>query len=154
MKITRMSVGDGFLPDGAAETEQTAMANEVASLEISSFAIEGNQAIVRADFNNAGLEADFYYRELGLFARPVGGREILYCAGFWTDARAALLDRLDATVSSRSTQTSVDNLQAGCGALQATVDAVQTSVSTINTNTAGLDTRIGRPADAYSSWFI
>jgi hypothetical protein len=58
--------------------------------------------------------------------------------GFWTDARAALLDRLDTTISSRATQTSVDTK-----ASQASVDSIDTKLG-VNTAAAGTATVFAR----------
>ncbi len=68
LDLTRMALGDGALPGGETEQQQTDLINEVLTENLVSLVAADATVTARADFSNAALVADLEARELGLFA--------------------------------------------------------------------------------------
>lgn len=79
LTFTRCAIGDGELPYGTDLCDLTTLVSEKMSLLINSVAFKSaGHAIVRTTYNNRNVTAEFYVRELGLFARDPDVGEILY----------------------------------------------------------------------------
>lgn len=79
IEFTKVLIGDGRVPDGKTFQEMTALANTKLALGIQSVDfVEDGRVDVTAIIDNSGLEVGFFVREIGLFAKRVGGAEVLY----------------------------------------------------------------------------
>ena len=79
LHFTRMSVGDGILPDGTDLRQATAMMHKVMDLPIVAVTPSSSgTATIEAVMRNQGVVEPFYARELAVFAQDVNGNEILY----------------------------------------------------------------------------
>ncbi|MEA4893540.1 MAG: hypothetical protein VB085_13465 [Peptococcaceae bacterium] len=81
LELTRVAVGSGILPTGGSMINRSALISEEMSLPISDVIIgsASASALVEVLLSNAVLDAGFYFREVGIFARhPTTGTEVLY----------------------------------------------------------------------------
>lgn len=89
IEFTKVLIGDGRVPEGKTFQEMTALVNTKLALGIQSVDfVEDGRVDVTAIIDNSGLEVGFFVREIGLFAKPVDGAEILYAytnAGDYAD---------------------------------------------------------------------
>ena len=80
--FTRLAMGDGFLPPNTPIREMTRMVNQVISLPITRRRKNADGTVLMGGrFSNSAIDSEFFYRELGLFARSEDGVEYLYCYG-------------------------------------------------------------------------
>lgn len=81
LEFTRIAVGDGKLPAGKTPLTMTDLAHHLFDVQIREVYSDSEaQATVLGTFSNEDNETEWYYRELGLFAKdPATGAEILYC---------------------------------------------------------------------------
>lgn len=76
--ITRIGLGDGRLGSAQAAT-MTALANQVSTVPITEALTTGGGIVdIRASIRPQDVPADFYWREVGVFARLEDGQEGLY----------------------------------------------------------------------------
>ena len=89
IEFTKVLIGDGRVPDGKVFQDMTELVNTKLALGIQNVDfVEDGRVDVTAIINNNGLETGFFVREIGLFAKPVDGAEILYAytnAGDYAD---------------------------------------------------------------------
>ena len=89
IEFTKVLIGDGRVPDGKVFQDMTELVNTKLALGIQNVDfVEDGRVDVTAIINNNGLETGFFVREIGLFAKPVDGVEILYAytnAGDYAD---------------------------------------------------------------------
>ena len=89
IEFTKVLIGDGRVPDGKVFQDMTELVNTKLALGIQNVDfVEDGRVDVVAIINNNGLETGFFVREIGLFAKPVDGAEILYAytnAGDYAD---------------------------------------------------------------------
>ena len=79
IEFTKVLIGDGRVPDGKVFQDMTELVNTKLALGIQNVDfVEDGRVDVTAIINNNGLETGFFVREIGLFAKPVDGAEILY----------------------------------------------------------------------------
>lgn len=87
LKATKIAVGSGYMPAGATVKTMTALSATVKELEINKVEkLPEGDFVFGGMFSNADLEAPFYYRELGLFAKVINTDgtetdEVLYAYG-------------------------------------------------------------------------
>ena len=93
LRFSRVTVGDGFLPEGQDKKKMTEPVHFVRDLPIHSITVPtfNNQngeaqnvgtATIQAVMTNQGIQQGFFVRELGLFAQdPDTGVEVLYAYG-------------------------------------------------------------------------
>lgn len=78
LHLTRVGVGDGMLGSGSF-VSKTALISEKMSLPIDAIRQSGNTASVIALLSNSNLEQEFYFKEMGIYARdPDTNQEGLY----------------------------------------------------------------------------
>ena len=89
IEFTKVLIGDGRVPDGKVFQDMAELVNTKLALGIQNVDfVEDGRVDVTAIINNNGLETGFFVREIGLFAKPVDGAEILYAytnAGDYAD---------------------------------------------------------------------
>ena len=89
IEFTKVLIGDGRVPDGKVFQDMTELVNTKLALGIQNVDfVEDGRVDVTAIINNNGLETGFFVREIGLFAKPVDGAEVLYAytnAGDYAD---------------------------------------------------------------------
>ena len=89
IEFTKVLIGDGRVPDGKVFQDMTELVNTKLALGIQNVDfVEDGRVDVTAIINNNSLETGFFVREIGLFAKPVDGAEILYAytnAGDYAD---------------------------------------------------------------------
>ena len=89
IEFTKVLIGDGRVPDGEVFQDMTELVNTKLALGIQNVDfVEDGRVDVTAIINNNGLETGFFVREIGLFAKPIDGAEILYAytnAGDYAD---------------------------------------------------------------------
>jgi hypothetical protein len=81
LQFTKIQIGDGQL-SGQLPGDMTALINskkDVAIIKLSTLA--NGKASLKGTFNNSGLAAGYYFREIGVFATDPDLGEILYCYG-------------------------------------------------------------------------
>jgi hypothetical protein len=81
LQFTKIQIGDGQL-SGQLPGDMTALISskkDVAIIKLSTLA--NGKASLKGSFNNSGLVAGFYFREIGVFATDPDLGEILYCYG-------------------------------------------------------------------------
>ena len=79
IKFTKVLIGDGRVPEGKTFQEMTALVNTKLALGIQNLDfVEDGRVDVTAIIDNSGLEVGFFVREIGLFAKQVGGADVLY----------------------------------------------------------------------------
>ena len=79
IECTKVLIGDGRVPEGKTFQEMTALVNTKLALGIQNVDfVEDGRVDVTAIIDNSGLEVGFFVREIGLFAKQVGGAEVLY----------------------------------------------------------------------------
>ena len=84
--FTRCAVGSGtFDPETDDPRDQTALINSVASVPITIVRKESDGVAVVADMDNLIIPGGTAIRELGIFAQPNGGSEILFAYGYTED---------------------------------------------------------------------
>ena len=81
LEFTRIAVGDGKLGTGQTPIMMENLVHWLFDVQISEVRSDSEaQATVLGTFSNKDNETEYYYRELGLFAKdPATGAEILYC---------------------------------------------------------------------------
>ena len=81
LHFTRIAVGDGKLPAGQTPFMRTDLVHRLFDVKIREIYYDSeSQATVMGTFSNVDNETEWYYRELGLFAKdPATGAEILFC---------------------------------------------------------------------------
>lgn len=80
IEFTKIVVGDGLMPAGKLAEDMTSIVHAVITVDITKIKVLGDgKVIVGGIFNNSTLTNDFYYREIGLFAKDLDEGEILYC---------------------------------------------------------------------------
>ena len=89
IEFTKVLIGDGRVPDGKVFQDMTELVNTKLALGIQNVDfVEDGRVDVTAIIDNSGLEVGFFVREIGLFAKPVDGAEVLYAytnAGDYAD---------------------------------------------------------------------
>ena len=79
IEFTKVLIGDGRVPEGKTFQEMTALVNTKLALGIQNVDfVEDGRVDVTAIIDNSGLEVGFFVREIGLFAKQVGGADVLY----------------------------------------------------------------------------
>ena len=79
IEFTKVLIGDGRVPEGKTFQEMTALVNTKLALGIQNVDfVENGRVDVTAIIDNSGLEVGFFVREIGLFAKQVGGADVLY----------------------------------------------------------------------------
>ena len=79
IEFTKVLIGDGRVPEGKTFQEMTALVNTKLALGIQNVDfVEDGRVDVTAIIDNSGLEVGFFVREIGLFAKQVGGSDVLY----------------------------------------------------------------------------
>lgn len=88
LKFTRMAIGDGFAYDTTVAKGFKNLVHEVLSLDITKKEVIDSATVkITSAFTNTDVNAEFYYREVGLFAQdPDTGQEVLYAYGNRNDA--------------------------------------------------------------------
>lgn len=83
--FTRCAIGSGtFNPNTSDPRDRTALINQIASTGITIVRKEDDGVAVVADMDNTIIPGGTAIRELGLFAKPNGGTEILFAYGYTT----------------------------------------------------------------------
>jgi phage-related tail fiber protein len=77
INFSKVAVGDGELGANVL-ADLTALINQKQLANLSHITVSGNKATLRAVLSNKTTTADFYMRELGIFAKDSSGTEILY----------------------------------------------------------------------------
>lgn len=81
LNFSKIKMGDGEITTQAAAT-LTDLINPVVVLDIGGIKSGSNYVTLQADFNNTGLSAGFYWREVGVFVTdPDTNAAVLYCYG-------------------------------------------------------------------------
>lgn len=80
LKITRVWLGDGKIPDGFTVKEMKMMVNPILELPVVDFRLDGvGTSVMECEKKNADLAYGFFARELGIYARdPDTEAEVLY----------------------------------------------------------------------------
>lgn len=79
LKFTRVSAGDGRMPDGQNIQNMTAMVHHIRDLRVETINVTGvGTATIQTVMSNKGLAAGFFVREIGLWAQDPDGGEVLY----------------------------------------------------------------------------
>ena len=79
--ITRLAIGDGFIPDGETYDRLNALVSEVYSPSlIGKGILAADLAELRFDYTSAITNEGFWFREIGIFAEGLEGNEVLYAA--------------------------------------------------------------------------
>lgn len=77
--FTRFKAGDGYLPEGQDGTELTDLVSEVLDFDITDTDDSRTGLVaITGGFDSGDVEEDFYFRELGIFARGEDNAEVLY----------------------------------------------------------------------------
>lgn len=82
--FTRCAIGSGTFPTGSDPRDRTALINPVVSVPVTIVVKESDGVAVKADADNTVIPAGTYIRELGIYAQPNGGSEILFAYGYTT----------------------------------------------------------------------
>ena len=87
IKITRVSVGDGYLPDGTVIKDMTELIHEVRDVPINRKQVIGDgHAQIDTIISNMGLTSPYRLREVGVWAVDNDtGEEVLYAYGNYGD---------------------------------------------------------------------
>ena len=89
IEFTKVLIGDGRETKRKTFQEMTALVNTKLALGIQNVDfVEDGRVDVTAIIDNSGLEVGFFVREIGLFAKQVGGADVLYAytnAGDYAD---------------------------------------------------------------------
>lgn len=81
LKFTKFKLGDGE-SNGRAIAQLTDLISLKKEVEISKLKIQNSKVTVGCNFDNTGVEAGFYWRELGIYAEdPDTNAEVLYLYG-------------------------------------------------------------------------
>lgn len=84
--FTRCAIGSGvFNPATMDARDRTALINSVASVDITIVRKEDDGVAVVADMDNTIIPGGTKIREMGLFAKPNGGTEILFAYAYTTE---------------------------------------------------------------------
>lgn len=88
LNFTRMAIGDGYSFDTNVAKGFITLVNEVLSLDITKKEVLDEESVkITSAFSNTDADAEFYYREVGLFAEdPDTKEEVLYAYGNRNDA--------------------------------------------------------------------
>lgn len=82
VRLTKIVMGDGFLPEGTMLEQVTDVFSPVVVLPISDIKKYVGTVVVSGIFHPEQTEVEFYYREIGLYAEdPESGQEILFAYG-------------------------------------------------------------------------
>lgn len=93
LNFSKMQVGQGNLPEGTDITGLSALIDPIKTIPIIGKEVSNKTARVKGYFNNQGISAPFYWKEIGLFADdPDLGEAVLYGYGYAT----ASADRIPA----------------------------------------------------------
>lgn len=82
--FTRCVIGSGTFDTSSDPRDRTALINQVASVPVKIVRKEDSGVSVVADIDNTVIPAGTYIREMGLYAEPNGGSEILFAYGYTT----------------------------------------------------------------------
>jgi hypothetical protein len=83
--FTRCVIGDGtFVPLGNDPRDRESLIHQVASVPVTIVVKEEGGVAVKADADNTVIPAGTYIREIGFYAKPVEGTEILFGYGYTT----------------------------------------------------------------------
>ena len=78
LQYTKTEIGDGAL-NGRTIEEMTDLVHTIMDLDISGISFEEpGKALIEVQFTNQTVREAFYWREIGVFAKGVDGREVLY----------------------------------------------------------------------------
>lgn len=81
--FTRIVLGDGNMPGTQTPATMTDVVSPKAEASITKAAVSENQtAVIGARFTNESQQADFEWKELGLYAKGSDGAEVLYSYGY------------------------------------------------------------------------
>lgn len=114
--FTRCAIGSGTFNTSNDPRDRTALINQVASVPITIVRKEDDGVAVVADIDNTVIPAGTYIREMGLYAKPNGGTEILFAYGYTTTPEV-VPPRTEATYERRFTS----HIAMGDDALEITV---------------------------------
>ena len=78
LQYTKTEIGDGAL-NGRTIEEMTDLVHTIMDLDISGISFEEpGKALIEVQFTNQTVREAFYWREIGVFAKGVDGRQVLY----------------------------------------------------------------------------
>ena len=98
MQLTRVVLGNGIWTEAElASRDLAALKSECMSLAITDVSQSGDEAVVTAMLDNAALESGFSCTEMGIYARPEGGEELLYMAGYLEPAKSSFVHSKNGT---------------------------------------------------------
>lgn len=82
LTFTKISIGSGYLPDGATPRTMESLASPVINMAITKKVVNADRtATIGGVFTNSEVQEQFYFRELALFAQDPDLGEVLYCYG-------------------------------------------------------------------------
>lgn len=82
LNFSKMQVGQGSLPDGTDITGLQGLIDPIKDIPIIGKDVSAKTARVKGYFNNQGISAPFYWREVGLFADDPDLGTVLYGYGY------------------------------------------------------------------------
>ena len=150
IRLTKMAIGDGSGPGGAADDGRTALRNQRAVVALGGTTMVSGRIAVRGEFNPA---AAYGVSELGLLGQVGAGAEELYA--YWTDAgellastvsgtRLVIAGSLDIAPAEAEVAVTVDaSISLGDPALSGAVTAVSARVDALAAADTALGTRVG-----------
>lgn len=83
--FTRCAVGSGTFNTANDPRDMTALINYVAGVDVTIVRKESDGVAVVADMDNVTIPGGTAIRELGIYAKPNGGSEILFAYGYTTN---------------------------------------------------------------------
>lgn len=83
--FTRCAVGSGTFDTSSDPRDRESLINSVASVDVTTVRKETDGVAVVADMDNVTIPGGTAIRELGVYARPNGGSEILFAYGYTTE---------------------------------------------------------------------
>lgn len=83
--FTKCAIGSGTFNPADDPRDQTALINQVASVDVTIVRKESDGVAVVADMDNTIIPGGTAIREMGLFAKPNGGDEILFAYAYTSD---------------------------------------------------------------------
>ena len=155
VRLTKMVIGDGQGPGGAADDGRTALRNQRAVVALGGSTMVSGRIAVRGEFNP---DAAYGVTELGLLGQVGTDPEIL--VAYWTDGgerlastvantRLVIAGSLDIAPAAAEVTVNIDaSVSLGDPALTASVTALGTRADALEAADTALDTRVDALEDA------
>ena len=144
LNFTRMAIGDGYAYDTTVAKGFKTLVHEVLNLNITKKEVIDSATVkITSAFTNTDTNAEFYYREVGLFAEdPDTEQEVLYAYGNRNDAAELITPAGNNVVSKQlifvinvgDSANVTFNVKQGIYALQSDMLDVQTDINKAKTN--------------------